>query len=100
MIWCSTIIPLGISLVLHSILGYHSYIFIVTFILNFLFLLLDYKQAKKVPNLFPSWYWVLWGLIFLPAYLYLRTVKPYRTYKYLIVWLMIYVLDLAMVSIL
>lgn len=100
MTWCLTIIPLGVSLVLHSVMGYQSYIYIVSFLLNLLFLLLDYNEAKKVPNLFPSWYWILCGLFFIPAYLYLRTVKHHKTYKYITVWLLIYVFDLAMVSIL
>lgn len=98
--WLLTIVPLTCSLLLHMILGPQVYIYIITLILNVIFLIIDYRQAKKEPLLHASWHWIVAGLLFIPAYLYFTTIRPEgkKTYKYIVVWGIIYIADLALLS--
>lgn len=96
-LWLLTAAPLSATLVLNAVFGAVPSVWLATAALNLIFLLLDSRQAKKEMSGYSFWLF-LSGLIFMPFYLYRRTVKTSGKYQYIAVWLILYLCDLALLQ--
>ncbi len=95
-VWLLSVVPLLVSAILHAAVGNSSVVFTIVFILNILFISCDYFRNRKLAG-YPLYIYIS-GLIFVPLYIYFRTIKDGHQYKFLAAWLVLYILDLAILQ--
>lgn len=95
-LWGLAIIPLTISIILHLLLGDIALVFIIVFIFNIIFLSYDYFKSRASHE-YPLYMFIL-GLVFIPIYLYFRTVKDDHKIRFILVWILLYIFDLTILQ--
>lgn len=88
-LWCLAVIPIVISWILESSLGY-AVSLVVTIILNFTFATLDGKEIERSGRDTTSLWWVL----LVPVYLFVRAARYSKRYAPAIVWCVLFALEL------
>ena len=90
--WCLSIIPIvacwTFSILVHDAVG-----FVVAVVLNTIFVILDFKEIDKSGrDVSTACY--LWGLLFVPGYMFYRAAKYSKRYAPAIIWCVLLVLPL------
>lgn len=91
--WLLTTVPLLISIFLHMTVGDTKPVFAAVFLLNLFFVSYDFFTKGKSAG--HSLYIYFAGLVLIPLYIYFRTIRNGHTYKFLIVWILLYLFDLV-----
>lgn len=92
-VWLLSAVPLLASIVLHIAAGSSPVVFTVVFLLNLAFVSYDYFKNRS--SMGYPFYVYLSGLVFIPLYIYFRTISDRHQYRFLVTWLILYVLDMA-----
>jgi len=88
--WLLAFVPILVmtgAIIVHSVIGYDSVwvTFAGFFLFNTLLLILDQNELKA--RRFPVNRWIWLGLIFIPAYLFMRAAETKKKYGYAIWWI-------------
>ena len=89
--WALASVPIAAGWLLSYWFGWTSTV-LVTIILNALFWLLDVRALRK--SCFDPDKWLWWGFFLVQVYLFVRASKTDKNYGYVIVWCVLFFLDL------
>ena len=94
--WLLSVIPLLASLILHASLGNSPAVPVIVSGLNIFFVSYDYFKNRKTRE-YPLYIYIS-GLIFIPLYIYFRTIRDDHRYRFLTAWVVLYVADMALLQ--
>ncbi len=95
-LWLLSAAPLLVSIILHGAGTDDKAVFAAVFLLNLFFVSYDYfKNGKRDGQ---PLYVYFSGLVLIPLYLYFRTAKRKRGYRFFILWAVLYIFDLAILQ--
>ena len=93
MAWTLATVPIGVSILLTSVVGHAAiWITVVTIILNCIFLIMDIKELRKSGQNVDNWIYL--GFLLVPVYLFIRASKTNKKYGYPIVWCVLFTISI------